>query len=83
MTKQASSSPERDNKDVKVLRHKDTKLDLRKLFHEGGFEDYQNKQSRDVFGEARYIISFIAERHNYARFVGVWEVVKKRRNNEQ
>lgn len=68
----------RESRFVKVLRHKDTQHDLWKLFRSGKFDEYQNGQAWDVFGEARYIISFIAERHNYAKFVGVWEVVSKR-----
>src|SRR5687768_6435055 len=39
------------------------------------FEEYQNRQGWDVFGDARFIISFFAERHKFARFVGVWEVL--------
>jgi hypothetical protein len=68
------------NRLVKVLRHRDTKTDLWALLHEGTFEDYQNTQSWDVFGSARFVISFIAERYNYAKFVGVWEVTGKARN---
>jgi hypothetical protein len=57
---------------VKVLRHKDSHRDLWDLRRRGRFEHYQNGQSWDVFGSARYIISFIAERNRYAKFVGVW-----------
>ena len=64
---------------VKVLRHKDAKRDLWDLVRDGTFESYQNTQSWDVFGDSRFIISFIAERHNYAKFLGVWEVTSKRR----
>jgi len=67
---------------VRVLRHVDGKVDLWALFREGAFENYQNDQSGDVFGDARHIISFIAERHNYARFIGVWEVTDKRRESD-
>lgn len=62
---------------VKVLRHKDSRHDLWGLLNDGKFTDYQNGQSWDVFGDARYIISFIAERNRYAKFVGVWEVLSK------
>jgi len=30
-----------------------------------------------VFGSARYVVTFIAERNRYAKFVGVWEVFSK------
>jgi len=64
---------------AKVLRHKDRRLDLWDYVHKNKFRNYQNRQSRDVFSNARYIISFIAEREKYARFVGVWEVLGKRK----
>lgn len=64
------------NKLVKVLRHKG-RVDLWQLIENKEFEHYQNTQSWDVFGNAGYVISFIAERHNYAKFVGVWEVYGK------
>jgi len=66
------------NKKVKVLRHKDSKIELWNLYASGKFERYQNGQSWDVFGDAEYIISFIAERNKYAKFAGVWEVKSKR-----
>ncbi|MCK4753568.1 MAG: GIY-YIG nuclease family protein [Planctomycetes bacterium] len=69
----------RDDRFVKVLRHKSTKQDLWMLYRRNKFNLYQNEQSWDVFGKANYIISFIAERHKYAKFVGVWEVINKRK----
>ncbi len=72
----------RDRTDVKVLRHKDSKRDLWGLHSSGSFGHYQEAQSWDVFGDARYVISFIAERNRYAKFVGVWEVVSKRKRKK-
>lgn len=72
----------KENSIVKVLRHKDARYDLWGLFEEGKFEGYQNGQSWDVFGKAQFIISFIAERHNYAKFVGVWEILSKRKTRK-
>ena len=60
---------------MKVLRHKDSRRDLWDLRKKGSFGLYQNSQSWDVFGNARYIISFIAERNKYAKFVGVWKII--------
>lgn len=65
----------RGRKDVKVLRHKETKWDLWALREAGKFEGYQNKQSWDVFGSAEFVVSFIAERNKFAKFVGVWQVL--------
>lgn len=68
----------RQIRNVKVLRHKDRRRDLWELIQKRKFDHYQNAQSWDVFGNARYVISFIAERHKYAKFAGVWEVSSKR-----
>lgn len=70
----------RDDRFVKVLRHKESKWDLWELRGKGRFDHYQNRQSWDVFGNAHYIISFIAERNRYANFVGVWKVISKHKN---
>ena len=68
--------------DVKVLRHRDSERDLWDIRRADRFDHYQNGQSWDVFGSARYLISFIAERNKYAKFVGVWEVLgKTKRSN--
>jgi hypothetical protein len=69
----------RNDESVKVLRHKDSKRDLWELRKKGKFEYYQNGQRWDVFGSACYVISFIAERNSYAKFVGVWEVISKQK----
>lgn len=69
-------------KDVKVLRHNDRDKDLWALRHDGRFQQYQNEQSRDVFGKAKFVVSFIAERGRYAKFVGVWSVDEKHADGE-
>ena len=68
-------------KDVKVLRHRDPKTDLWELRRHGKFQEYQAGQSWDVFGRAHYVLSFIAERNRYAKFVGVWQVDAKAAKN--
>jgi hypothetical protein len=70
----------RDRADVKVLRHKDTQRDLWAYRRDGRFNHYQNGQSWDVFGAAKFVVSFIAERNKFAKFVGVWEVLGKSKN---
>jgi len=62
---------------VKVLRHRSSNEDLWGLVYSNRFTQYQNGQSWDVFGDAEYLISFIAERNKYAKFVGVWRVIGK------
>ena len=65
------------DKKIRVIRHKDRGIDLWDLYHNGGFEEYQSGQSWNVFGDAEYVISFIAESDKYAKFVGVWKVTDK------
>ncbi len=45
------------------------------------FLDYQNTQSRDVFKDVDYIVSFIGENGTLARFIGVYRIVGKERKN--
>jgi hypothetical protein len=67
----------KDRKDVKILRHKDTSQDLWALYAHGRFGAFQEIQSWDVFGDAKFVLSFIAERQKYARFVGAWALHSK------
>lgn len=64
---------------TKVLRHHDSKVDLWALRASGRFEEYQNGQSWDVFGRAERVVSFVAERHGCAKFMGVWEILSKQK----
>ncbi|MBE7507152.1 MAG: GIY-YIG nuclease family protein [Planctomycetia bacterium] len=73
----------RSNIETKVVRHKDMRKDLWELYQTGRFESYQNGQAWDVFGSARYIISFIAERDKFAKFVGAWEVISRRSGRQR
>lgn len=62
---------------IKLVRHKDRRLDLYNLYRSNRpkFLDYQNRQSRDVFKDCQFIVSFIGEAGLTARFVGVFEVL--------
>lgn len=68
----------RDSHDVKLLRHMPRTMDLWAMRRAGEFKKFQDLQRWDVIGNAQYVFGFIAERHNYAKFVGVWEVHGKR-----
>ena len=67
----------KNNRRVKVLRHKSSSKDIWELYKRNHFEGYQNEHGKDIFKNVDYIISFIGERHNAARYVGVWEVLSK------
>ena len=66
----------KNNKQVKVLCHKH---EIWEHYKGDVFEKYQNEQGKDVFKDVDYIISFIAERHKFARYVGVWKVLSKKK----
>lgn len=61
---------------VKLVRHKDRRLDLYNMYRADrkAFLDYQNTQSKDIFGGVDYIVSFIGEEGVLARFVGVYRI---------
>lgn len=62
---------------IKLVRHKDRRLDLYNLYRtdRAAFLDYQNTQSKNVFSDCQYIVSFIGEVGLTARFIGVFEIV--------
>ncbi len=62
---------------VKLVRHADADWDLDALLRCGGFDEYQSRQSTDVFN-CDFIVSFIGERGARSRFVGVYKVGSKR-----
>lgn len=66
--------PLNDKKRVKLVRHKDARFDLNRLFREDYFEEYQARQTTDCFRGASHLVSFIGERHSRSRFRGVYEV---------
>lgn len=67
---------------IKLVRHKDGRCDLYEKYrtNRDWFLGYQNSQSKPVFHETDYIVSFIGEGGGAARFVGVYRVTKKQKN---
>lgn len=68
---------------VKLVRHKDRRLDLYNMYRANrqSFLDYQNTQSKDIFKDVDYIISFIGEEGVLARFIGVYKITGKSQYN--
>lgn len=64
---------------IKLVRHKDKRMDLYNLYRtdRASFLNYQNTQSKDVFKGVDYIVSFIGEEGNFARFIGVFGITGK------
>ncbi len=59
---------------VKVVRHKDNRLDLEQMRGAGWFELYQTYQAKPVFDECDEIVVFMGEERSASRFVGVYNV---------
>jgi hypothetical protein len=65
---------------IKLVRHKDNRLDLYSLYRTAKLEflAYQNSQSKDVFKGVDYIVSFIGEDGLLSRFIGVYKIIDKK-----
>ncbi|MBF0694662.1 MAG: GIY-YIG nuclease family protein [Flavobacterium sp.] len=66
------------NSKIKMIRHKDSRLDLYELYksNRSEFLAYQNSQSKDVFKGVEYIVSFVGEENLLSRFIGVYKILK-------
>jgi hypothetical protein len=64
---------------VKFVRHQDRRFDLYDLMISGYLGRYQSVQSRPVFRDCDYIISFIGLPRSQARFLGVYQKLGERR----
>jgi hypothetical protein len=63
-----------DPKRVKLVRHKDSRVDLEVLRSSEWFETYQKFQSKPVFDGCDQIVVFVGEEGLGSRFVGVYDV---------
>ena len=61
---------------IKMLRHMDSRYDLRKLYRSGQIGSYQAVQSRDILGKCDTVISFLGTEGTRAIFIGVWRVIR-------
>lgn len=66
-----------DIEQTKIVRHPLNKQDIRDIYKLGMIEAYQSKQSKPVFDNCKYIVSFIGTSGNEARFVGVYEILER------
>jgi hypothetical protein len=63
-----------DTTKVKFVRHQDSHVDLTELMILGYLDRYQRVQSRPVFKNCDFIVSFIGLSQSRARFLGVYRV---------
>lgn len=66
-----------DAKRVKLVRHKDSRLDLEALRAAGWFDTYQKYQSKAVFDGCAQIVVFFGEDGFNSRFVGIYDVGRR------
>lgn len=65
----------------KFIKHSSKEYDLKELWIKGELETYQSLQKHDVFN-CDFIISFIGEEKDRARFLGVYKVNSKKSIDE-
>ncbi|HEK9102646.1 hypothetical protein KFD70_21625 [Bacillus pfraonensis] len=63
--------------DIKLVRHKDSRINLAELYEKGEFELYQQHQEKDIFKNCTYIVSFLGNNDSKAKFIGVYKVISK------
>lgn len=62
-------------KKIKLVRHQDPNYDTKSLYKNGMLDFYQSLQSKDVFGECDYILSFLGDEGRKALFIGAYEKI--------
>ena len=60
---------------VKLVRHADSRWDLRRVVRAGMLREYEARQSRPIFHHCDYVVSFLGERGTRSRFLGCSKVV--------
>lgn len=65
---------------TKIVRHKDSRRDIYSLYRTDrpAFLAYQNEQSKDIFNEVDYVVSFVGEEGLLSRFIGVYKVTNRK-----
>lgn len=65
------------NAKIKLVRHKDKRQDIYNLYRtdKEAFLNYQKSQSKDVFKNIEYIVSFVGEESDLSRFIGVYKII--------
>lgn len=62
-------------KKVKLVRHQDSRFDIQTLYRNGFLDFYQSTQSKDVFGNCEYIMSFIGDEGTKATYIGTFKKI--------
>jgi hypothetical protein len=62
------------NRKIKLVRHQDSKMNFEKLVSLDLIEEYQQYQSRNVFKDCEYILSYISFGKTHSLFYGLYKV---------
>ncbi len=65
------------SKSIKLVRHQDPNYDTKYLYKRGMLDFYQSIQSKDVFGNCEYLISFLGYEQSKAIYIGAYKVIAK------
>ncbi len=60
---------------IKIVRHQDSQYDVKKLYKQNLLEFYQSVQSKNVFGNCDYILSFLGTEGTKAIYVGAYHKI--------
>lgn len=63
-----------ENRSTKLVRHRDRRFDIEKIYRADQFDFYQSIQSQPVFQGCDQIVSFLGRPGTHAAFVGVYDV---------
>lgn len=74
----------KDSRETKNIRGKDYKNTVYDIYREQPelFLEYQSEQSRNVFKDAKYIVSFLGEEGTLSRFLGVYKIEETIENDK-
>ena len=61
-------------KSIKMIRHKSKDYPVHEMYTKGQLEFYQKRQSKPVFSDCNYIVSFLGLERTKAKFIGVYKV---------
>lgn len=60
---------------IKLVRHQDPQYDIPMLYKNGFLDFYQSVQSKDVFGNCDYIMSFLGNEGTKAIYIGTYKKI--------
>ena len=64
-------------KETKLVRHPLSKKDIREVYSKGGLkflEAYQSSQSKRIFDNCKYVVTFLGTTQKQAKFIGVYKI---------